>query len=405
MNWQLCISILALLIALCAFSLTVTIWKRQRFFMVTSNKSKHSHWLLPSKVGGKVYVIYNPSKNFDLNKIKEKTSVIASHAGMEEPVWLATTKEDSGYSMALKAIADKVDLVIAVGGDGTVRAVASGLAGSQIPLGILPLGTANLLARNLELPINDIDDMISIAIMGRNRWMDMGWMKIVEGSYMPDKIPDGAILKTLHAQQINTSAGSLQSRQNLISLKTADELNLIDEEEFAFLIMAGMGFDGDMMADVASNLKNKIGWLAYVLSALKNLSRPRMKANMLIGNRKSPISFKARTVVYGICGKLPGNITLFPNAQIDDGWLEIGIIDVKSKLFGWVSIGIKIILQGIGLKTKIPEVIGKLEILRAHDSQLETDQDYHVQIDGEAIGTARKLKVRLQSQALIVRTI
>ncbi|QPK94074.1 NAD(+)/NADH kinase [Actinomyces sp. zg-332] len=380
-NWYFWFSLVSLIIAILALALAGETWRKLRYLLVVQQTSKHSHQLTPSNKGGSVYVIYNPSKKFDFQNLKTKISAIAANTGMEEPIWLATTREDSGYSMGLKAVEANAGVVITAGGDGTVRAVSSALSGSGIPMGILPVGTTNLLARNLRLPINNLDESIQIALTGRNRQIDIGWMKIINGEYSEGIVPDSTFLKELTGR---------------------DD---IDSGESAFLIMAGIGFDGDIMASVEGKMKSRVGWFAYVFSGLKNLRRERMGANLTIGSTQESSEFLARSVLFANCGQLPHNILLLPDAQIDDGWLEIAVIDIKSKIFGWISLAIKVILQGIGIKTKIPKIVGKLDILRTHKAHLTTDKKYNVQIDGEYMGKAKELKVRIQSGALIVRTV
>jgi len=110
-------------------------------------------------------VVANPTKHDDITRLRDTVRAAMSEHGWDEPVWLETTAEDPGTGQAAQAVRDGVDLVLACGGDGTVTACANGVAGSGIPLGILPLGTGNLLARNLGLPL-DIDAALVAALTG-----------------------------------------------------------------------------------------------------------------------------------------------------------------------------------------------------------------------------------------------
>ena len=119
-------------------------------------------------------VIINPTKFTDITAIRARVTTSCRAAGWGEPVFYETTVADPGRGQARQAVHDGVDLVCSLGGDGTVRSVASGLIGTDTPLGILPAGTGNLLARNLDLPFDNIDTAVTVAITGRNRRIDVG---------------------------------------------------------------------------------------------------------------------------------------------------------------------------------------------------------------------------------------
>src|ERR1700691_4672925 len=125
--------------------------------------------------------------------------------GWAEPLWLETTPDDTGERLARMAVASGVDLVISSGGDGTVTACAAGVAGSGIPLGVLPSGTGNLLARNLGLPLQ-ADAALAVALTGAERRLDVG-------------VANGR----------------------------------------TFVVMAGIGFDAAMLASVSEKLKMRAG--------------------------------------------------------------------------------------------------------------------------------------------------
>ena len=93
--------------------------------------------------------------------------------GWEPPLWLETTQDDPGVGMCEKAVADGCDVVFVCGGDGTVMAAVTAMAGGDVPLAILPAGTGNLLARNLDLPINDEAACLRIGIGDRTRAIDV----------------------------------------------------------------------------------------------------------------------------------------------------------------------------------------------------------------------------------------
>src|SRR6185312_7567763 len=104
---------------------------------------------------------------------------------------------------------------MACGGDGTVRTVAEALAGTGVPLGLIPAGTGNLLARNLDMNLDDMGAATRVALAGDDRAVDVGRITIDDGS----------------------GPG----------------------EEQVFLVMAGMGFDATIMETAPEALKARVG--------------------------------------------------------------------------------------------------------------------------------------------------
>ena len=98
-------------------------------------------------------LIVNPTKT-DVRRLASVAEAICRFEGWSPPLVLETTVDDSGEGAATRALDEGVDVVIAAGGDGTIRAVASALAGTSTPMGIVPLGTGNLLARNIDLVLD-----------------------------------------------------------------------------------------------------------------------------------------------------------------------------------------------------------------------------------------------------------
>ncbi len=130
--------------------------------------------------------VYNPIK-VDLASLKTKVAQAAGTAGWQETLWFETSEDDPGKGAAQEALSHDVDMVIAAGGDGTVRAVAEGMSGSGVSLGLLPSGTGNLLARNLKLTLNDVDHSLEAAFSGRDRTVDLAAIEILREDESRDK--------------------------------------------------------------------------------------------------------------------------------------------------------------------------------------------------------------------------
>src|SRR5690606_41795761 len=113
-------------------------------------------------------VVFHHSKGTDGARLRRRVAELAAEPALPEPLWLETTVEDPGAGQVRTALARGASVVIAAGGDGTVRAVAEGLAGTDTPMGVLPLGTGNLLARNLDVPLTGYRDMVTTALTGRD---------------------------------------------------------------------------------------------------------------------------------------------------------------------------------------------------------------------------------------------
>ncbi|MEJ3405358.1 diacylglycerol kinase family protein [Rathayibacter sp. YIM 133350] len=237
-------------------------------------------------------VVANPTK-VDMQRLRIAVNSAAAAAGWGETIWLETTIEDPGHGIAAQAVEAGAAMVLAVGGDGTVRAVSATLRGSEIPLALVPQGTGNLLARNLRLPLGDLTAAVHIAFAGETRSVDVGVASVT----------------TEHGEQ----------------------------EEHAFVVMAGIGIDADMIANADPQLKRRVGWLAYVDSGVRAI--PKATRFRIRYRFDDPELHHAHisSILIGNCGVLPGNILLFPEARIDDGVLDIAMLQPKT-LFGWLDI-------------------------------------------------------------------
>src|SRR5207237_9551332 len=140
--------------------------------------------------------------------------------GWAAPRWYQTTVESTGRALAQDAVRDGSELVVVCGGDGTVRAVCGGVAGTGVPVGVVPAGTGNLLARNLDLPLW-LNAAVEVALAGQDRAIDI----------------------------VRIAGDGLGEDQH-------------------FLVMAGMGFDAAIMEGASEQIKARVGWLAYFVSGL-----------------------------------------------------------------------------------------------------------------------------------------
>ncbi|NQX11823.1 NAD(+)/NADH kinase [Microbacteriaceae bacterium VKM Ac-2855] len=309
-------------------------------------------------------VVYNPIK-VDALRLHTLVADAADDALWADTLWFETTVDEAGQNQAREAVAQGADVVLAVGGDGTVRAVAEGLSDSGVPLALVPLGTGNLLARNLDLGLG-FEEAIRTAFHGGVRTIDVGRADIrrVDGTH----------------------------------------------EEHVFLVMAGLGIDAKMIAKTNAKLKKAVGWLAYVDGGVRALAelKPIKLRYSLDGAPETRAS--AHSVMVGNCGVLPGGILLIPDAQPDDGLLDIVALRPRGA-FGWVKVWNTITFEnGVLRKSAAGRKLIDLQrdardviYVKGRDFRLRVDEPQEFQLDGDEFGEAIAVHAWVDPAALRVK--
>lgn len=303
---------------------------------------------------------------------------------LPEPLWFETTAEDPGVGQTRQALEQGAQLVVAIGGDGTVRAVAEGLAGTGAAMGLVPQGTGNLLARNLDLPIGDVDALLKIALTGQERPVDVGWLTIVRDESQVEDVVAEADPEAVEPAETPPDATE-------------------PARDHIFLVMAGLGFDAAIMGDTDEDLKARVGWVAYVFSGLRHLGGRRMRLDLRFDDGPWR-SVRLRSLIFGNVGRLPGGITLIPDADVDDGVLHVGAIDARAGILGWARVAGDVTLQRFGIRPRADHgALGRIEHTDAQEVRVRSREPQPVQVDGDTIGEALELHARIQRHALVVR--
>jgi diacylglycerol kinase family enzyme/membrane-associated phospholipid phosphatase len=302
----------------------------------------------PSSAGprpSRLAVVMNPTKVPDPSSFRDQVATSARLHGWDEPMWFETTLDDPGTSMAEEALAAGAEMVIAAGGDGTVRVVCTELARTGVPVGIVPLGTGNLLTRNLDLPLH-IGDAIEVAMSGQDRAVD-----IVE--------------------------------------LTGDGI-----EDTCFTVMAGLGLDAAIMAGAVDEMKARMGSTAYVMSALRLIRYPAVRVEITLDDGE-PMHTRARTVVVGNVGAITAGIPLLPDARIDDGLIDVVVIAPR-RTWGWLGLLWRVLTRRRRSDDRLGWMRGRRVTVRA-------EKPTPRQLDGDTIPDGQEISAQVLAGTLLVR--
>jgi len=310
----------------------------------------------------KAVVVYNPIK-VDLEALK--ASVRDEPGAAEWAVdWMPTSEEDPGQGPAQAALDAGAELVIVAGGDGTVRAVAEVMAGSGVPMALLPSGTGNLLARNMKLTLNDAAHSLHTAFTGDGHGIDVA----------------------------------------RIDIRRHDD----SVDSHVFLVMAGAGLDAQIMANTDDELKKKAGWLAYAQALVVVLRDKNMLRLNYRLDRHRTRSERARALIVGNCGSLPANIMLLPEAGVDDGLLDMIVLKPES-VRGWLAVIVKIFWEnGVIKRTPLGKHLKELDtrsvdMRQGKELVVRLSRPETLQLDGDPFGETIGCRVAVEPGALLVK--
>ncbi len=281
-------------------------------------------------------MVVNPVKVTDLDGFRRTVDDTLTAAGWPKPTWYETTVEDPGHGQTREAVRSGAEIVFACGGDGTVRACVTALAGTDVPLAVLPQGTGNLLAANLGL---DADPAAGLAVA-----VERGMRRL--------------------------------------------DVGVVDDQCFA--VMAGMGFDAQLLDATAERVKKHLGWPAYVMGAVRHLRDRPMRVTIRIDGGP-PLRRRARSVLVANVGRLQGGVRLLADAEPDDGWLDVAVLNPRT-LGHWLAMAWALLRR----RSAVP----RLELFRARAVEIVSDRAQPRELDGDLIEPGRSLTAAIRPGAL-----
>ena len=335
------------------------------FFAVRAYKHRKLAEQLDKRDDDQVHYAFviNPSKP-QAEQRKQHIQEFCEAKHLTQVEYIGTQLDKDGRACALEALEHGADVVVAVGGDGTVRTVASAVSGTGHALGIIPIGTGNLFARNLGVPVDDIDAALTVATSHGSRLVDMGRLTLLD-----------------HPE---------------------------DDHGHAFLIIAGIGFDAAMIDDTNPELKANISWLAYFVGGVKNLFAPKFRGTLTVtsadGSTHTIKNLDFRTVMAGNCGQIP-MFSLMPAASYDDGLLDFEIIDTTGGILGWANLFGDVVHQTIiGKPEQNPlSTNSTIEQVQGVSAEITLEKPAKAQVDGDMLPETRHIRFSVDHRALIVR--
>ena len=286
----------------------------------------------------RVAVIAHAGKNLG-GGLPKLRSLLAA-AGVDDPIWHEVPKSRKAPKQVRRALDEGATRFVIWGGDGMVQRCIDALAGSDATMAIIPAGTANLLAGNLGIP-HDLERAVEIGLGGDLRELDVATM---------------------------------------------------NGERFA--VMAGAGFDAEMIRGADGGLEDRLGRVAYIYTGARALRAKPFRAKIVVDGA-TWYSGKASCVLFGNVGSLFGGVRVFADAEPDDGMIDLGVVTADS-MVQWARTAAR---TAVSSAASSPFV----RVTKAGNATVTLDRKVRYELDGGDREKVKRFDVAVEPRAIRVR--
>lgn len=272
--------------------------------------------------------------------------------GYPPPQLLETTIDHPGEQQAKQALEAGATSIIVSGGDGTIRNISRVLSQSSVPIGVIPTGTANIFHLNVVGKERSLDRSVRTALLGMPTPVDLGRVRLSFADGRPDW-------------------------------------------ESSFLVVVGIGHDAEALVNVSPFLKRRIGSAAYFAAGARQLLGKQLDLTVELDGQPV-VDQSVWSMLVGNCGRVPGGITIFPDADVQDGLLNVLRISPVS-LASWIPIAWRSLRGRLGQ-------VRSLSTATAKEVTVKPENPVSVQIDGDVWIGVNAIRIGIDPSALLIRS-
>jgi diacylglycerol kinase (ATP) len=284
-----------------------------------------------------VAVVAHAGKSIE-GGLPELRRTLARH-GIADPLWVEVPKSKKAPRQVKRLLDQGAEHFFVWGGDGMAQRCIDTLAGTGATMAIIPAGTANLLASNLGIP----------------------------------KEIEGAVMTGLHGHRRTIDVASMNGER--------------------FAVMAGAGFDADMIDGADGTLKNRMGRAAYIWTGTQSFRKPAFEARIKVDG--SPwYEGPASCILAGNVGSLFAGIEVFADAEPDDGLLDLAVITAEG-MAQWARTVSRTVAGN-------PERSPFFRVTKAKKVSVKLDRKVLYELDGGARTKVKAYTLKIEPGAITV---